>query len=357
MILLARHKKLKKEINKNMLRERALKLPTVTEEMYNQCNPENIKVVKEYLEMHPLLSPKTKVQYISGTKQFVYWVHTCLNDKPWYKITKRDFNRYLSYLINRGMSSSGIKFKKSSVSTVCEYVEAILATEEENYATFHNFTKTDMKIPKNYVYNKIAISEDEYKLLIDTLMEDENYEAVAWVACAFNTGARRAGIRGFKTEVIYKDIPEGQEFIMSNIVREKGSSIDGKQVQYMIPIPVLYYIKLWIEKRGYESDYIFTTVYRDEIRQVSLDWADELCKNILSDILQRRINPHLFKASAISYYLNSGMDLKFVSQNIAMHNDISTTSNFYDLRTFENEKNEMFSKIKLPETKRLDDED
>jgi len=302
--------------------------------------------------MHPLLSPDTKKQYTSARRQFAYWIHIALNDKPLYKITKRDFNRYLSYLINRGMSSSGIKLKKSAISTVCEYIESVVSEDTEEYKTFHNFTKTDMKIPKNYVYNKIAISEDEYKLLIDTLMEDKNYEACAWVACAFNVGARRGGIRGFKTEILNQVVKEGQEFIMSNFVREKGASIDGKQVQYMIPVPALYYMNLWVEKRGYEHEFIFTTKYGGTLNKISIGWADNLCTDILSDILGRRINPHLFKASAISYYLSSGMDLKFVSKNIAMHNDISTTSNFYDLRTFDQEKNEMLSKIKFPETKR-----
>ncbi len=337
-------------INKNMLRKIAEKLPEVTNEMFEECNSENIKLIKEYNEMHPLLAEQTKKQYWSGIKQFTWWVKTALNDKPFYEITKRDFNRYLSYLINRGMSSSGIKFKKSCVSTICEYAERILSEELHEYKTFHNFTKTDIKIPKNYVYNKIAISEAEYKILIDTLMEDKNYLAVAWVACAFNTGARRGGLRGFKTEIVYKPIEEGQEYVMSNTVREKGASEDGKKCEYIIPLSALYYLKLWVEKRGYEHEYLFTIKRNGTYNQISLGWADDLCSNILSDILGRRINPHLFKASAISNYLSAGMDLKFVSKNIGMHNDISTTSSFYDLRTFAEEKNGMFKKMKFIET-------
>lgn len=341
-----------KKIKLNMLREKALKLPEVTDEIYELCNEETRRIFKDYEDMHPLLSPETKKQYKSGRRQFAYWIYTALNDKPLYKITRRDFNRYLSYLVNRGMSSSGIRFKKSSISTVCEYIESTISEEDEHYSKFHNFTKTDMKIPKNYVYNKIPISEEEYKKLIDTLMEDENYMACAWVACAFNTAARRAGIRQFKTDILYQDIKEGQEYVMANVVREKGASIDGKPAQYMIPLPALYYMKLWVDKRGYEHEYIFTTKYSKEYKQISKEWADDLCLNVLSDILERRINVHLFKSSAISYYLTKGMDLKFVSKNIAMHNDISTTSNFYDLRTFEDQRNEMFSKIQFPETKK-----
>ncbi|WP_231274643.1 tyrosine-type recombinase/integrase [Clostridium botulinum] len=341
-------------VKMNMLRERANKLPEVTNKMYSECNEHNREMISEFFEIHPLLSPATKRQYKSATRQFLYWVHTSLNGKPLYKITKRDFNRYLSYLINRGMSSSGVKFKKSSVSTVCEYLETIVAEDDEKYETFHNFTKTGMKIPTNHVYNKIPISEEEYKLLIDTLMEDENYMGCAWVACAFNTGARRGGIRQFKTEIIDKPIKEGQSFVMSNTVREKGASIDGKPVEYMIPIPALYYIKLWCEKRGYDHEYIFTVKYGGEYKPISLDWANKFCGDVLSDILGRRINPHLFKSSAVCYYLSHGADLKFVSKNIAKHNDISTTSNFYDLRTFEDEKNEVFANLPSINTKTVD---
>lgn len=353
---MARHKKENKpeDIKQNMVRERALKLPEVTDEMYMQCNSENREMVEEFFDTHPLLAKQTKKQYRSGTRQFLWWVHETISDKPLYKIKKRDFNRYLSFLINRGMSSSGINFKRSSVSTVCEYIQSTVSEEDDRYATFHNFTKTDIKIPKNYVYNKIPVSEEEYKILIDTLIDDENYMGACWVACAFNTGARRGGIRQFKTEVLEKPIKEGQEYVMSNMVREKGFSEDGKQVRYMIPLPALYYIRLWIEKRGYDHEYIFTTNVNGEIRQMSLQWANDFCTNVLSDILERRINPHLFKSSAVSYYLSQGLDLKFVSENIAQHNDISTTSKFYDLRTFEDEKNEMLGKVHFPKTKKAD---
>ena len=36
------------DIEKNMLRERALKLPEVTDEMYEQCNPETREMIEEY---------------------------------------------------------------------------------------------------------------------------------------------------------------------------------------------------------------------------------------------------------------------------------------------------------------------
>lgn len=333
-------------INKNMIRERALKLPSVTDEMYNLCNKENRDMMEEFLQMNPQLSPATKRQYISGLKQFIYWIYSSCNDKPLYKIKKRDFNRYMSYLTNRGMSGSGLRFKKSSVSTLCAYIEDVIAEDDdfEEYKNFRNFTKAFKDIPKNHVYEKIPISKEEYEILKETLMDDENYMGLAWVVCAFNTGARRGGIRQFEISFVYQEIPEGRTFVNTNYVREKGKSDDGKRVRYMANEEVLKYCRLWLEKRGFESKYIFAKKFKDEVIQIGLEWADFFCSDTLSDILGRRINPHLFKASAITYLLEQGKDIKVVSKYVGQHNDISTTSNHYDLRDDSEEANKLFEK-------------
>ncbi|MNG21346.1 hypothetical protein D3C84_1056970 [compost metagenome] len=103
------------------------------------------------------------------------------------------------------------------------------------------------------------------------------------------------------------------------------------------------YWKLWLDKRGYESEYIFTSTYGKEPKQISESWADYFCSDVLSDILGRRINPHIFKASAITYLLEiKKIPIELVSKYIAQHEDVSTTMKFYDLRSFEEEKNKIF---------------
>lgn len=321
-------------IEKNMVRNRAEKLPEVTNEMYLQCNEETRMMIQEFFDAKPHLSPDTKKQYISALRQFAYWIHASCADKPLYKVKKRDFVRYMSYLTNRGMSSSGLKFKKSAVSSLCNYILDNVAEDEdmEEYHSFRNFTTAFKDIPLNYVYEKIPISEEEYNKLKEVLLEDENYMAYAWVVCAFNCGARRGGIRQFKVECIKDGIPEGKSFIMSNKVREKGRSTDGKICQYMLNQECVDAINLWLEHRGYEHEYIFTSKYNGEINMISTGWADNLCSDTLSDILGRRINPHLFKSSATTHYLSKGKDIKLVSKYICQHNSVETTMKFYDLR-------------------------
>ena len=321
-------------IEKNMIRERAGKLPVVTEEMYKKCNYETREIVEEFFAAKSQLSKDTRVQYRSALNQFVYWLHENAMDKPLYKVKKRDFVRFMSYLVNRGMSSSGLKFKKSAVSSLCKYIEDNIVDDDDmiEFSKFRNFTTSFTDIPKNHVYEKVAISEEEYRKLLDVLIDDENYAAACWVACAFNTGARRGGIVQFKTECVRDGIPEGKSYVLTNKVREKGRGADGKVVQYMLNEEAVKYIQLWLDKRGYEHEYIFTTKYGGEIKQMSREWAANLCSDTLSDILGRRINPHLFKASAVTNLLEKGKDIKLVSKYIAQHNDVSTTMSFYDLR-------------------------
>ncbi len=329
------------EIEMNMLRERAKKADTVTDEMWLLVREEHRNLVEEYLDVSTHLSPKTKIQYESGLKHFFWWVHEILNDKPLQDISKRDFMRYMSFMQNRGLSSSGMAFKKSAVSAFNIYIENIVSEDDrQTYGMFRNFTRGLQPIPKNQVYNKEPITYDEYKLLINTLLDDKNYLGAAWVATAFNTGARRAEIIQFKTEILDIPIPEGQSYIMSNTVMGKGRA-GGKPIEYMINKEALKYMRLWIEKRGYKHEYIFTTNY-DGGKQMSDAWANNFCIDILSDIIGRRINPHIFKASAITYLLESGVDINLVSKYIAQHESVETTSRFYDLRSFEDEKNEIF---------------
>jgi integrase len=154
-------------------------------------------------------------------------------------------------------------------------------------------------------------------------------------------GSRRSELIQFKQEILNYKIPEGQNYVLSHIVRGKGKSTDGKPLEYMIPLEVLPYWQKWLDVRGYENEYIFTTRYNGVVRQMSSSWADNFCAEVLSNIIGRRINVHIFKNSCITYHLERGVDINLVSKFIAHHDNVSTTQ-IYDLRDFEDEKNGIF---------------
>lgn len=340
-----------KIINKNKLREPADKVQPITDEMWKRINSENRELVEEYLSVNKQLSPRTREQYTTCLKQFFYYTYENFRDKVFYLVTKRDFMKYMSYMQERGLSSSAIGLRKSAVSAFCNYIENVVMDDVPEYKGFRNFTRGMPSIAKNQVYNKIAITHTEYEILITALEKKQDYLGLAWVATAFNVGSRRAEIIQFKNEILSYPIIEGQNYVLSHIVRGKGKSVDGKPLKYMINMDALRYMKLWVEKRGHESDYIFTVKYGGKIKAISTSWANDFCHDILSPMLGRRINPHLFKASCITYLLDKGNDLKVVSKYVAQHNDTSTTSNFYDLRNFDEEKNNIFKADKKEEEK------
>jgi site-specific recombinase XerD len=74
---------------------------------------------------------------------------------------------------------------------------------------------------------------------------------------------------------------------------------------------------------------------------MSPTWADNFCAEVLSNILGRRINVHIFKNSCVTYHLERGVDINLVSKFIAHHENVATTQ-IYDLRDFEDEKNGIF---------------
>lgn len=329
-----------KEIERNMLRKRAKKSDDITDEMYEKVNTEYREFVDEYLAAQNH-SPDTRKQYTSGLRYFGYFLYNSLNNKPMYKLTKRDMLRYMSHLKERGLSSSGINFKKACLSSLMNYIENFIADEIDEYRSFRNLTRGLPAIPKNQVYEKVKITYDEYKEMMSALEEDENYLGMAWLATAFNVGARRNEIIQFKTSIIENDFPEESSFIMSHNIRLKGRGEDGKIEPYMINKEAYDYMKLWVEKRDYESDYIFITSHSDG-EKMSTSWANYFCSEVLSPILNRRINPHLFKASCVTYLLEQGVKLELVSKYVAHHENVATTIAHYDLRDFEEEKNEIF---------------
>lgn len=324
-----------------MLRERAKKLPDVTDKMWLEVNDSYRELVNEFLAVQDF-SPQTKKQYKSGLRQFGWFVKESMNNKPFYKLKKRDFLRYLSYLRDdRKLSSSALGFKKSCVSSLCNYVENVVADDDKRYDKFRNFTRGLPAIAKNRVYDKVKVSYEEFQEMMDVLDSDDNILGKTWLATAFLVGARKAELVQFKTEILDYDIPEGQNYVLSHTVRGKGASVDGKPLNYMIPLEVLDYWREWVNTRGYESEYIFTTKYNGEIKKMSTSWADYFCSDVLSNILGRRVNAHIFKNSCITYHLERGVDINLVSKYIAHHNDISTTQ-IYDLRDFEEERNNIF---------------
>ena len=86
----------------------------ITEEEWLEVNEFNREMVQDYLDNQSDLSLQTKPAYRSGLRIFFIWVKDHLKNKDFTEIKKKEFQKYLNWLTNRGLSDSAIKFKKSA---------------------------------------------------------------------------------------------------------------------------------------------------------------------------------------------------------------------------------------------------
>ncbi len=71
----------KKEINKNMIRDRAPSLQPISNEQYLLINKDNRRLAEEFLSESTHLSPNSISQYKSGLTMFLWWVHETFGEE------------------------------------------------------------------------------------------------------------------------------------------------------------------------------------------------------------------------------------------------------------------------------------
>ena len=324
-----------------MLKERAKKSEPITDKMWELINGDYRNLVVEYLREQR--TTQTKKQYTSALRQFGWYLYNELNNKDYWKITKREANNYVNYLLDLNMSSSAINMKKSAISSLNNYIETYIVDDDERYETFRNFMRGLKPVDKTMTNDKSQIMTiEEYNNAIDVLTKQDKLLEVAWLSIAFYTGSRRNEIRQLKTEIVNYTIKKDATYVTSHIIRGKGKGQMGKVFSVNIPLVALKHASDYVQSRGFDHEYIFS--YKDKRGAESViyeSWANDFCDKILSKILGRKITPHILRHSAITMYLEKGVDIDIVSKFVAHHEDVSTTQ-IYDHRDNSGAKNDLY---------------
>ena len=336
-----------KKFEKNMLRERAQKLEEVTEAQWSQVSKYNRDKVEEFLAESTQLSDKTLIQYKSALKIFYYWVHESLNDKKVYQIKKKDFMRFQNMLVRRGMSSSGIKLKRSSVSSMNKYLINFYEDDEE-FLTFRNFVEGVPNPVLSKTYEKVVLSKEEIDLICKTLQEAGQYQELAAFYMLYMAGCRRSELIQVRKEILsyeyVKDPKSGElkNYYMTHNVRGKGKGELGEQYPLLFDDTVKKYLQMWMDERGEDDcEYIFVSKRQNQVSQINPSAVNYWFSDIISDIIGRRVNPHITRSSRSTHILESGLDIK-KAQKLLRHKDSSTTEKFYDLRQDKDDMGDVF---------------
>lgn len=327
----------------------------ITDEEWQTVNEFNREMVEDYIDNQADLSVKTLPAYKSGLRIFFTWVKTNLNDKNFTDIKKKEFQKYLNWLTKRGFSDSGIKFKKSAVSTFCNYV---MMMYEEEYPTFRNFTIGLKVVQTGYVHEKVPLTPDEYINLCQELEKREEWQMLAYLTFSYSTGCRRAEARQLLKEVIDYSANEkkikvldedGHDYetiskqYLTHTIRCKGASLVGKPRKLKFGDDAMQWLKKWIEVRG-EDDcpYMFVIKSKDgkEVRQVSESTFNNWCQGLFTQIVGRRVHPHLFRESRATNLVVFQHKAPEVAQKLLGHNQVTTTLDHYIIRNDENDESD-----------------
>ncbi|MFO1442796.1 phage integrase N-terminal SAM-like domain-containing protein [Bacillus sp. Bva_UNVM-123] len=209
---------------------KVIKLSEVTDQEWNEVQDFNKTITQEFLEQQHL-SPQTLTQYESGIKQFFRWVKDNCGNKSIIELKPRDALRYQNFLMSRNLSSSAVKFKRSTVSSLCGYIELYYAEEHPLFRNIYN--KKIPNPPKALRNEKQPLSKEELDLLIDTLKEKEEWQMVAYILFSYWSGCRRSEAVQLKREVVtyekVKDNKTGEykDYYMTHPIRCKGKGREG----------------------------------------------------------------------------------------------------------------------------------
>lgn len=233
-------------------------------ELLGQVNPDNMRLKQDFLNYLRSVqrSPKTIAGYDNDIDIFWTWNLKYNHNKPFSKITKRDYAAYQNWLINEnGNSPARVRRLKSAISSMSNFVSNILDDEEE----FKDFRPVVRKIENpamHQVRKKTVWSDEALDGLLAELTENGQHKKACALALAMCSGRRKAELCRFRADD-FKDenlVCGGALYKTSEPIQTKGFGL-GKFIHcYTLAKKFRPFFDAWMEQRrelGIESAWLF----------------------------------------------------------------------------------------------------
>lgn len=264
-----------------------------SKEKLEQIDKQNKFLLTEFLEYLQSVdkAASTIEQYRNDLNIFFCWNFDNNDNKPFTKVTKREFAKFQNNAINEWQwSPKRIRRVKAVISSLSNFIENILDEEEE----FKDYRSVIRKIesPANEpVREKTIFEPEELQQLLDILVEKEKYEAACALSLAMSSARRKAELTRFKVSYFTdENVIFGSLYKTPEKVVTKGRGSKGKLLYlYVLKKPFDPYLKLWMDYRkakGIESEWLFPK-FTDLKEHTSVDtfdgWAEQFTKLIGKD--------------------------------------------------------------------------
>lgn len=323
--------------NKTNKVTREIKIKPVREAEYQTFNEWNRMILEEFLKQAHF-SEATRKQYRSAGRIFLRWIEENVpNEKKReiYHLKTRHAARYQGWLDSLGLSPAIIRMRRSTVSSLCDYIDIYYGEDlRDDDIMFKNiFTKGIKQVPLSNVKEKVPLTLEELDHLLKELQKREEWQLYAYVILSYETSARRTEVSQFTKDiadapVVYDvDTGESQNYYLTNTVRAKGKGRLGVVRDFQFGEDAMQAVKKWLEVRGEDDvpELFVRKLKSGETHALQPSAFNSWCSGILSDIVGRTINPHLFRRSRATHLkVHEGVDIKEI-QNLLGHQSSETT--------------------------------
>lgn len=305
-----------------------IKIPPVTNEEWLECHPWNRMIVEEFLEQEHLSSHTLK-QYKSSLRIFCRYVKDNIMNKPIYNLKPRDALKYQNYLLKLELSPSAVKFKRSSVSTLCNYIELYYSDEEECEKFRNIYNKAIPSPAKSYAKEKEAIPKRSLNNLLKRLEKDEEYQMLAYVLLSYTTGARRGEIVQMKKEFFDMSKYKDKEHYRTPTIRGKGKGKVGEPINLIYDDAARNAVLKWLEVRGEDDcEYVFVYKTKNKTNALMPDAFNSWFEKKFNEILGMKAHPHMLRRSRATHIVvEEGKDIE-KAKKLLNHRSSETTQHY-----------------------------
>lgn len=300
-------------------------------ELYEEVSNKNKNVLKDFqLEMRSKGRSKgTITQYSFDIRMFFCWNYLFNDDKFILDLKKRDFRNFFLQISDVGTSSARINRIQCSLRNMLEFC----SEDEDEYDYPINVMSKIKGVPKNDVREIFFLKDEQINIILDVLLEKEQYQKALYLSLSYDSAARRNEVH----QVQKAGFLEGK---MTNEVIGKR----GKRFKLLYFNRTREIAEMYFKQRGEDSNAsIWTITSEGEQKQVSYDTLYSWCmsfRKILEEKTGESIEftPHSFRHTALENY-NDGSHyvLKELGKErlplsvlkvLAHHEDISTTESY-----------------------------